>query len=79
MLSGRKTDWRARAQCLLNAFDRADLPEQSGQLGELSEQKQAALRVSASSRSGAGQVDARETAGFMPLGVEGRVVAWPKL
>lgn len=79
MLSDRNIDWRARAQCLLNAFDRVDLPEQSGRLGPLNEQKQAALRVSASSRPGAGQVDARESAGFMPLGVEGRVVAWPKL
>lgn len=79
MLSGRKTDWHSRAQCLLHAFDSEDLHEQSGQLGALSEQKQAALRASASSHPGAGQVDARETTGFMPLGVEGRVVAWPKL
>lgn len=72
-------DWRARTACVLAAFENAQGPEHSGRLGTLHEQKQAALRVSASSRPGAGKIDARASAGFMPPEVRARVVAWPKL
>lgn len=72
-------DWHARTACVLAAFENAQGPEQSGRLGTLHEQKRAAVRKSASSHPGAGKVDARVAAGFMPPGVNARVVAWPKV